>query len=564
VAGLELQHAPVLVALLVGVSGTIPAAQWDVFRVTGTIHLMVISGLHIGLAAGFGYAIGRVVARAAPWLLLRVDARTIGAWSGVGCGLAYLALSGGGLPALRACLMAGPALLLAAWGRRSQAASALLVALGVVLALEPLALHQQGFWLSFGAVGLLILRYGRRYGRQPAWVSVAGVQVLLTVGMAPLLVVLTGAVPMVAIVANLVAVPLISFAVVPLTLLGGLLAMPWPAAAAASFWFADQLFGPLYRFLSWCAQIPQLHAEPQPMHALVAGVGVLAWLFGLPRRQWLFVGLAVACTLLPRELALPAGEFRVIGLDVGQGDAILIDTASHRLLFDAGPAFPGGFDAGAAAVVPSLLATGPMRLDALVLSHEDLDHVGGAVAVERALAPAVVYASFPRPGAIPCDAREWRWDGVVFRFVTVARSGVEGRASGSNDGSCILLIDNGRRRVLLAGDIGAEVEGNLLRALPGGVDLLFAPHHGSGSSSSTAFVRVLRPARVFVSAGRDNRYGHPHPRVLARYRAIGAEILLTAERGALIWESALPDRPRGWRDARGPYWRGSVPARTAR
>jgi competence protein ComEC len=559
----ELAFGPVLLAQLTGATGGIPQAQWEVFRVTGTIHLMVISGLHIALAAGFGFWIGRGAARLLPAVLRRVDARKLGAGSGIACAAVYLALSGGGLPAVRACLMAAPALLLAAWGRRCQPESGVVVALAAILALDPLAVHQQGFWLSFGAVAILVLGYARRRGRRAWWVDLIGTQWLLTAAMAPILVVLIGAVPVSGIAANLLAVPVVSFGVVPLVLLAGLLADAWPAAAATSLWFADLIFRPLYAFLVWCAKVQQVYAEPGPGAALAASGAALAWLLGVSARRQIPLLLCLAGALMPRVADVQPGEFRVIALDVGQGDAILVDTARRRLLFDAGPAFPGGFETGSAVVVPNVVATGPARIDALVLSHADLDHVGGAAAVVSALRPVVTFASFARPETVACSTARWRWDGVEFRFVDVPRTGPGGRSPASNDGSCVLVVDNGRRRALLAGDVGAGIEARLIRPLADGVDLLFAPHHGSISSSSMAFVRVLGPRHVFVSAGLDNRYGHPHPRVVERYGKVGVELLRTDRQGALVWHSREPDKAFGWRVTEPPYWRGSTPAASA-
>jgi competence protein ComEC len=248
---------------------------------------------------------------------------------------------------------------------------------------------------------------------------------------------------------------------------------------------------------------------------------------------------------------VPAGEFRVMALDVGQGSSIVVDTSNHRLLFDAGPRYPSGFDLGAAVVVPSIGATGARRLDVMVLSHSDLDHRGGAQSVLDALAPARVFESVPGPAAERCTAGiSWRWDGVTFSFLSPSAAIPW---ANDNDGSCVLEIGNARERVLLPGDISAAVERRLLReANP--VRLLFAPHHGSNTSSSNAFVRILHPDVVFVSAGKANRYGHPHGAVMRRYRAIDATVQITGEAGALVWESHRPREVQSYRFDRGAYW----------
>jgi competence protein ComEC len=197
------------------------------------------------------------------------------------------------------------------------------------------------------------------------------------------------------------------------------------------------------------------------------------------------------------------------------------------------------------------VATGSGAVDALVLSHDDLDHVGGAPYLRRTLPVRRLLSSFELPGAQSCHGRAWVWDEVSFRLLRLRRP----RAASDNDRSCVLLVSNGRRRLLLAGDIGAAVERALLRQLDGGVTLMFAPHHGSGASSSRALVRIARPALVFVSAAFGNRYGHPHARVLARYHRVGARVHQTGREGALVWRSDRPGSVRRWRLEHGPYWR---------
>lgn len=261
---------------------------------------------------------------------------------------------------------------------------------------------------------------------------------------------------------------------------------------------------------------------------------------------------------------VPPGSFRLWALDVGQGTAVIVDTAGHRLLFDTGARYPGGFDLGSAVVVPALAATGPARLDRLVLSHADMDHRGGAEAVLRRARPRRIHASFPAPAGSAASGawsdcrpgRRWRWDGVSFAFVNPLAFSASA-ADSDNDRSCVLLID-GDRRALLAGDASRQIEMRLGRRLGGPVDLLMAPHHGSLTSSSRGFVTRLRPATVFVSAGRGNRYGHPHPTVLARYRALRADLSVTGLHGALRFESWREPGHGRWRTLRPAYWRAAA------
>ena len=254
-------------------------------------------------------------------------------------------------------------------------------------------------------------------------------------------------------------------------------------------------------------------------------------------------GLALLCwltLLLPPSPRLSPAEFRITVLDVGQGSAALVDTARYRLVVDAGPAYASGFNSGQSVVLPALRSTGADRLHGLLVSHGDNDHAGGADSV---------LSRYPRARAIGVSnacrhGRRWRWDGVDFKLL------LDTRAGNSNDGSCTLLVTNGRRSAYLSGDIGVRVERRLLPELPRGVDLLVAPHHGSTTSSSTPFVEHLCPKFVVFSAGRHNRYGHPRKSVVARYVRVGARYVVTGLSGAAVWRSDQADVLKTWRGGR--------------
>jgi competence protein ComEC len=554
VSTLDLANGGVLLALLLGRSTGISDGQWEILRATGTVHLMVISGLHVSLAAALGYAVGRGLARLIPLLPLWLDVRAAGCLTGAAVAVAYVMLAGAGLPALRALIMSAATLTLLAGGRTGRVGCGLLLALAVLLAIEPLSVHQQGFWLSFGAVGILYLTFGHRLGGARVRALLVA-QLALSVGMLPLVAMATATLPWTGVPANLLAVPVISLAVVPATLLAGALAAVSATAAGWLLVLADTLAGGVLCWLGWLALAPLPVAGGGGFGLPLAQAGALCWLVGMPR--WYLPALALCWALL---LAAPGtglapGEYRVIALDVGQGTAVVIDTVGHRLLYDAGPAFPSGFETGSAVVIPSLAATGPARLDLMILSHDDIDHVGGADRVRAAVSPGAVLASAGDGSTQECHGRRWRWDGVSFRMLRIERA----EEAPDNDRSCILLVDDGRHRTLIAGDVSTRVEAKLLKVLAPDdlpVHLLFAPHHGSATSSSTALVRVLRPRLVLVTAGRDNRFGHPHPEVVARYRRVGARLYETGREGALVWRSSSPDRLTCWRRDHAPYWRG--------
>jgi competence protein ComEC len=554
-AASELPRQGVILALLTGNGGGIPQAQWETFRITGTVHLMVISGLHIGLAAGLGFALGRWACLVCPVLALWMDGRKSGCLCGAALAAGYVALAGAGLPAVRALVMAVCVLALVGWGRNGAVGGTLVLALAAILLLEPLAIHQQGFWLSFGAVGILMLTLGGRYGPAGKIYGLLRAQLALSFGLLPAVAVHTGDIPWVSVPANLLAVPAVSVCVVPAVLAGGALVGPWPAAAAVTWWLADAVLGLVLAWLIALAAAPQFPGAGATGPLLAAQLAAVWCLLRPPWRHLPALALCLALPLAPRLPDLDHGQYRIMALDVGQGAATVIDTRHHRLLFDTGPGYPGGFETGSAVVIPSLLATGPASLDVLVLSHDHLDHTGGAAAVLETLAVDRMFASAASDQFPSCHGRRWRWDGVSFRLLRLPRP----ENASENDRSCVLLVDDGRHRALLGGDIGARVESVLVRALLadelGGIHLMFAPHHGSATSSSPVLVRSLAPVLVFVNAGRNNRFGHPHTSVIERYERVGARIYQTGRHGALVWTSAKPDEVVRWRVDRSPYWR---------
>jgi len=577
-AALPLRRGEVLLALGSGDDSRIDGVLWERLRQTGTVHLLVVSGLHVGLVAGLAWAFCGGLARLALPLWHRLNAVALAAAGAVLVSALYVALAGAGPPAVRAWVMATLVLGARAAGRRVRPGALLLCAAAVVLALDPLAPHRSGFWLSFGAVAVL-LGLLPRY-RRPAvahrprtagrlWTAAAGflrAQSALTVGLSPLLAMSIGSLSWLSPLANGLLVPPMSLLVIPLAVLGCPLAAAGVPGGELALLTADRLLDACWRLLDGLAA-----AEGSTVLAAASGIRVASLLAALAaaawvladQRRWVLLCGALLWLQAP-DPGVPPGSFRLWALDVGQGTAVIVDTARHRLLFDTGARYPGGFDLGSAVVLPALAATGPARLDRLVLSHADMDHRGGAEAVLRGARPRRIHASFRAPAGSTISGlwsdcrpgRRWRWDGVSFAFVNPLAYPAS-VADNDNDRSCVLLVD-GDRRALLAGDASRQIEMRLGRRLGVPVDLLMAPHHGSLTSSSRGFVTRLRPATVFVSAGRGNRYGHPHPTVLDRYRALGADLSVTGLHGALRFESWRdPGRGR-WRTLRPAYWRAAA------
>jgi competence protein ComEC len=541
----DARAAGVLAALAVGDQAAIERANWDVFRNTGIAHLVSISGLHVTMFAWLAGALisrlWRMNARALLWL----PAMTAARWGGLLAATMYALLSGWGVPSQRTVWMLASAALLAQLGLRWPWPLVLLVVAAVVTVIDPWALLQAGFWLSFAAVGMLMAASPiedappRGHALWRALRSGLRTQVVATVGLAPLTLLFFQQVSLIGFVANLVAIPLITFVITPLALAGVLAPPLWLLAAAC--------VQVLTTFLQSLAAMP----------AAVWTAAVAPW--------WMqaaaLLGAALLVMRLPwrvRALALPLmlplfvppveqpndGAMRVTVADVGQGSAILVRTRTHALLHDAGAQYSADSDAGSRVLVPLLRAIGVQRLDLLMLSHRDLDHVGGAPAVMAALdvtaLSSSIEASHPLRASKPphrrCEAgQSWQWDGVRFDVLHPQPADYARADAKPNTMSCVLAVTDAQgRRVLLTGDLEAEQEARLLREQPGALrsDVLLVPHHGSKTSSSPAFLDAVAPRVALVQAGYRNRYGHPAPAVAARYTERGIVLINTVGCGA--------------------------------
>lgn len=522
-----------LAALVLGDGAALAREDWQVLQATGTVHLLVISGQHIGLLAGLVYALVAGLARWGLW------PRTL-PWLPWACGLAFTAalayglMAGFQVPVRRACIMLAVVLLWRLRFRHLGVGVPLLLALNGVLLIEPLASLQPGFWLSFAAVAVLILIFSGRLGAWNPWRAWGRAQGLIAIGLLPVLLVLGLPVSLSAPLANLLAVPWISIGVLPLALAGTLL-LHVPLLGAGLLWLAGAALAALLWLLGQLAQwqpawIPA--ALPSWAWLLVCAGAVLVLLpKGLPMRL-LGWPLLLLAAFAPRA-EVPAGQLEVWQLDVGQGQAFVLRTRQHTMLYDAGPA-TGGSDLGERVVVPTLHKLGVRRLDLMLLSHAHADHAGGALAVQRGLPLARVVAGEAAQAPAPLQAQacvsgeRWQWDGVQFSLWHWDEAG------DSNQRSCVLRVEAAGETLLLTGDIDARAERAWLRGpMAGQVDWLQAPHHGSRTSSSQAFLERTRPRGVLISRGRHNAFGHPHPQVMARYQALGIDVHDSAVQGAV-------------------------------
>ncbi|MFT7724422.1 MAG: DNA internalization-related competence protein ComEC/Rec2 [Roseateles sp.] len=555
--------AGVIAALSLGDQAAISHADWALLRDTGVAHAFSVSGLHVTMFAWLAAALVAPLWRRSGRLCLRLPAPAAARWAGVAAALGYALFSGWGVPAQRTVVMLAAVAVLRSLGLRWPWPLVLLAAGVAVTAADPWALTQPGFWLSFGAVGLLMTAGD---AAAPGWrarlKAALRTQAVATVGLAPLSLICFAQLSAVGLLANLLTIPLISFVATPLALLGALWAPLWTLAA----WGVQALVSALKLLAAWPGAVWWPPAAPGWVQGL-ALLGAALLVMRLPWRLRL-AGLLMAVPLLwPAVPRPPAGEFELLAPDVGQGNAVLVRTTGHALLFDAGPVYAPGADAGERVLLPLLRALGVRRLDMLVLSHRDGDHVGGAATLMQGLPVAELRSSLEPghallragPAAVRCEAGQgWTWDGVRFDLLhpTPAHYGAGLKP---NDLSCVLRIAAASgRRALLAGDLQADQERRLAQREPGlRADVLLVPHHGSKTSSSAELLAAVRPVVAVVQAGYRSRFGHPAPPVLARYQAAGIAVVASPSCGAWRWASA-EGASSCWRDLSRRYWTDRV------
>lgn len=555
------RHAARLVlALAVGDTRSLDEDDWHLARMTGTSHLVAISGLHTGMAALLAAWLAGLAWRAWPALGLRVPRQVAQAVGAVVLVLPYCMLAGSGLPAVRSTIMVCIVAFAHARRRHMAPSHVLAMALAAIVLVDPMAPLAAGFWLSFAGVALLVgmLGPGRRGAR--AWfVQLLRMQLLMTLALMPLGVAFFGQWSLVGMLANVVVAPFVSIVVVPLILAGALLLHGAGMAATPVLKLAAAGMDATWWLLQAFARVPygQWSLSNGSPAMVVLGITGALWCCaprGWPRR-WLGL-LPLAAVAWPPVDRPTAGAARAWVWDVGQGLSVLVQTHSHAILVDAGPRSRSGYDLGAAVVVPALHASGVQRLDMLVLSHGDIDHAGGEASVVMAHPAVRRVSGEPRrtaPGAKPCVASSWAWDGVRFDVWPASGSGP------ANDRSCVVLVTTDAGRLLLPGDAGKAVEGALANKLGAGPPtVLVAGHHGSASATSEVLLRVLEPTHAIVSAGWRNRFGHPHPDVIARLQRHAVDISSTARDGAIgihLPAGQPPVVERRWRRDVRRWWR---------
>jgi competence protein ComEC len=551
-------------ALALGYRGDIDSRSRDLLQASGTAHLLAISGLHVGMVAMLFYAMGR-------WLWsvyayrFAINRHELAAPSAFLAALAYAALAGFSLPTLRALIMLGVVLLGRQFNHQVNLLQSLLLALILILLIDPLAVGSASFWLSFGALLVIAFAQFRMPRGMSGWRQLLILQCCFTVLLAPLGILIFGQLNVAGLPANLVAIPALSLLILPLVLGACLLSVFSPGLAGMVFGLADRLLGYLIDYLDFLLSLG-LHARsvaayPAALVILALVAVVLLLMPALPGRHRIALALlaSIACWRTP---LLAPGEFELRVLDVGMGSSMLLRTRHHSLVYDFGPGRNARYNAADMALLPVMRQLGIEPADLLIASHVDQDHSGGLYSFIGNYQPARLLSGTPlelrHRYALAHRVRSchgypgWRWDGVVFRFLDIDQ-----RARSTNNRSCVLQV-SGHHRLLIPGDIEAVQEHRLIESYGEALaaDILLVPHHGSNTSSSQAFLELVQPAIAVFTLARNNRWGFPTAAVLERYRARNVALYRNDRDGAVrILSQAQGLRVTTMRESPRRLWR---------
>ncbi len=580
-------YAGVVRALVVGDDSQISAENWNVFLRTGVNHLVSISGLHITMLAGLAFAVTSFFWRRIPSLVMRMPTRKAATILGLVVAVLYALLAGMSVPTQRTLYMLLTFALALLFGKNLAISRALAIAVLVVVMVDPWAVIAPGFWLSFGAVALIAYVTVGRLNPLSVLKAALHTQWAITLGLLPLLIAMFSQVSIISPIANAFAIPVISLIVVPLSILGAIIPIDFILQAAH---FVLEI---CMQALVWLSNLPSWQQAAPPIWALLLAMLGIVWLLlprGFPQR-WL--GLIL---LLPLFFVSPPkiaeGEMRSTVLDVGQGLAAVIQTKNHTLLYDAGPKFSAQSDAGSRIVVPFLRGAGVKKLDGFIVSHNDIDHSGGAASVLAQLPLTWLMSSFdtkeihPKKSIKCFSGQTWLWDKVQFEVLYPSLESYQNANLKDNNRSCVLKVTSQFGSILLTGDIEKEAENVLLnapqnididndalqantRAAAGDVisarnisqlksDVLIAPHHGSKTSSTRQFVQAVGAKHTIFTVGYLNRFKHPKPLIEKRFEESGAMTYRSDYQGALTLDfmgtnniaivGLRQSQPRYWHD----------------
>ncbi len=562
-------YAGVIRALVVGDDSQISKHDWDVYLHTGVNHLMSISGLHITMLAGLAFAFVNFIWRRSARLVLLMPTKKAATIGGALIALLYACLAGLSIPTQRTLYMLTVVAVALLLNQRINFSRILLIALLVVVLLDPWSVVAPGFWLSFSAVAVITYATVYRLQVRHWFVEALNTQWSVTLGLLPLLIFMFGQTSVISPVANAFAIPLISLFVVPLSIFGALVPLDFILQLAHSI-LAVCMIG-----LNWLASLP--HATWQqaavPLWTAILGVVGVLWLLlprGFPQR-WLGLILLLPMFYIQQQ-PLAVGEMQVTVLDVGQGLSVVIKTANHIMVYDTGRQYNQESDAGANIVLPYLRSIGVNALDALMISHDDNDHSGGVASIMAKLPVAWTASSYPLPKQIvsapsqltgskqlTCYAgQKWIWDSVHFEVLYPSALSYQQASIKDNNRSCVLKVTSRYGTILLTGDIEAEAEALLMQTKKYQLksDVMIAPHHGSKTSSTEPFVKSVAAKHIVFTVGYLNRFKHPRPVIMSRYLERSAQLYRSDNHGAILIDFIQNHaiKPKSWRLARARYW----------
>ena len=527
----------VIKGLLIGERYEIPYRYWLSLQNTGLAHLFAISGLHIGLVALFGIVLARMLFFIKPVNWFRCELPVIESCFAIGLGFAYSALAGFAIPTVRALVMVTILAIGRIRKRNIKATDSLMLALIIILLLDPISILSISFWLTF--VSMAIVLYIAQTDKITGIKGFLKFNLYISLGLFPITLFFFHKVSIIAPIMNLIALPFVGYIVLPLILLGAVFKFIYMPITILCWQLSASLLEYFITFINYCANFSfitfnNFHAST--MALVFAFIGVI-WL--LAPRGFIGKPLAILCFLpliFPIENILPENIAKITVLDVGQGLAVYVETKNHNLLYDTGPKFTKYTDAGNTIIVPYLRVINKNKLDKIIVSHPDLDHIGGAKSIMKKIPVNEVLISKKDnrvPSAGLCyGGQSWQWDGVLFEMLHPVK---DKHYRKKNDSSCVLKITANNKSILLTGDIEKPIENKLVKKYKEKLqsDIMIVPHHGSLSSSSNKFIKTVNPKYAVVTSGFLNRYGHPKSRVLARYRRHGVKILDTVDHGAV-------------------------------
>jgi competence protein ComEC len=529
------EHAAIVSALTLGIKDYYFNQLKPVFIATGTTHLFAISGLHVGLILAMTFfSLRFLLANLLSWFHKERLIMPICYLFTTLCIIFYCELSGLSVPTMRAGLMVLIAFILALFRRNMNASYVLMLTVLFCVLLDPRIIHYPSAWLSFSAVAVIVLSMNYLSVQLNRFVSLLLLQWVLFIGLLPITLYCFHQWVLLAPLVNLIVVPYVSLFVLPLSLL--CLCLPFPLAAYLAHWILTPLITFMMHFLNAMAVLKwaRLYCSFSGLQLLLSLMIVFFLLLPLGRACKAVLILLFILVLAINIESIPLGKAKITMLDVGQGLSMIIRTTHHSLLFDTGPSFYSGGDSLQRVVLPFLEERGINSLDAVVISHGDDDHIGGYESLLNSYRVKKVYTSdaVKLPIATPClRGEEWEWDGVHFEFLYPDKDFLDL----GNNSSCVLKVTSEHERMLLTGDIEDLAEAYLIRYQSAQLSstILQVPHHGSRSSSSLNFIRLIHPKMAWISLAKYNHYGFPNQTVLKRYQGIGAELFLTSESGAI-------------------------------